>query len=81
MGMPDALQQLAKKGSGKKKGKKGRKIGRGKRHQSSLRYTAEKRWIKNKRLRMLRHIKRQRLDMQARGLFLAAFGETCPVPQ
>ena len=64
----DPLDLLIKKG-GRKKGKKGRKIGRGKRHLSSLRYTREERWRSNKKRRMGRHMRHFPLDLQAARLF------------
>lgn len=63
----DPLLALAKKGT-RKKGKKGRKIGRSKRHPAAQRYTAERRWEKNKRRRMQRHLRHYPNDSQARRL-------------
>lgn len=60
----DAL--IRKAGSGKKKGKKGRKIGRYSKHPSSMRYKSERRWEKNKLRRMRRHLRSYPGDLQAK---------------
>ena len=49
---------LASKGEARKKGKKGRKIGRCKRKPSNIRYTLEQRWKINKKKKQARHKKR-----------------------
>lgn len=49
----------------KKEGKKNRKLGRYARHLSSMRYKAEKRWIRNRVRRIERHLKRYPNDKQA----------------
>jgi hypothetical protein len=59
---------LVIKGASKKKGKKGRKIGRYAKHPSSMRYKAERRWEKNKVRRMRRHLKTYPSDLQAERL-------------
>lgn len=53
------------KSGARKKGKKGRKIGRYGKHPSSLRYKGERRWEKNKVRRMRRHVKHFPNDLQA----------------
>jgi len=59
-----AIDAILKKGGGKKKGKKGRKIGRVARHKSSLRYKNERRWLTNRLKRMARHMKHYPDDLQ-----------------
>ena len=71
--MPVDQAQLAAmlKTAGKKKGgkgKKGRKIGRSKKHPAAQRYLYDRRWIENKAKRMRRHLKRYPDDKQAQGL-------------
>lgn len=53
-----------KKG-GRKKGKKNRKWGRYEKHPSSVRYRAERRWIRNRQRRIQRHLRRYPKDAQA----------------
>ena len=53
-------QRRSKSGGGK------RKLGRYSRHLSSMRYKAEKRWLKNRVKRIERHLKRHPKDAQAR---------------
>lgn len=43
---------------GTKSGKKNRKFGRKKDKPAQKRYTAKKRWIKNKALRIVKHLKK-----------------------
>lgn len=64
------INALIGKGSkSRKKGKKGRKIGRYSKHPSSMRYRAEKRWETNRIRRVRRHLKRLPNDKQAREWF------------
>lgn len=63
-----AVDSIVKKAGGRKKGKKGRKIGRYSKHPSSMRYKGERRWVVNKAKRMRRHLKGHPNDAQARGL-------------
>ncbi len=60
----DVLQKIGGKKKGK--GKKGRKIGRSARHPSSQRYKAEQRWKTNRVKRIMKHVKAQPGDDQAR---------------
>lgn len=63
----DAVKALLKKaGSGKKKGKKGRKIGRTAKHPAFQRYKAERRRETNKVRWVMRHLKRFPSDLQTR---------------
>jgi ribosomal protein S15P/S13E len=62
-----AVSAVIKKAGGRKKGKKGRKIGRYSKHPSSMRYKGEKRWLVNKAKRIRRHLKNHPDDAQARG--------------
>ena len=57
---------LVKGKKNRKKGKKGRKIGRYAKHLSSQRYKAERRWEKNKVIRIERHLKKYPRDGQAK---------------
>lgn len=57
-----------KGGKTRKKGKKGRKIGRYSKHPSSMRYKSERRWTLNQRRRVRRHLKRCPADGQARSV-------------
>jgi hypothetical protein len=63
------LQQIGGKKKGK--GKKGRKIGRYSKHPSSMRYRAERRWEDNRIKRIMKHIKAQPNDNQAREILAA----------
>jgi hypothetical protein len=75
-GKSEALKQIDAvigKSGGKKKGSKGRKIGRYSKHLSSVRYRSERRWETNQVKRVRRHLKRQPSDTQARSWF-ADFG-------
>lgn len=56
-----------KKKGGSKSGGGARKVGRSKRHPSTARYTADRRWEKNKIRRVKRHLKYQPNDRQAQG--------------
>lgn len=78
-GAIDLIAQLARKGT-KKKGKKGRKLGRYGKHQSSLRYRAERRWEKNKLKRIAKHFKRYPGDMQAARIYHELTGRLLPLP-
>ncbi len=51
----------------RKGGKKGRKIGRQRKHPSHMRYTAQKRWIENKEHRTKRNLKKQKKVMEHAG--------------
>jgi hypothetical protein len=62
------LQALGITKGKKKKGKKGRKIGRYSKHPSSVRYRSERRWERNKVRRLRRHLKAYPDDLQAKGL-------------
>jgi ribosomal protein S15P/S13E len=66
--MPTVAEILALTGkkSTRKKGKKGRKIGRCKRHPAAARYTGEKRWTTNRIKRIRRHLKKYPNDVQAK---------------
>jgi len=66
----DAILKGGKKN--RKKGKKGRKIGRYNKHASSLRYKAERRWEKNKVVRIERHLKKYPNDGQAKRALVVA---------
>ncbi|HEX6972594.1 MAG TPA: hypothetical protein VF234_10290 [Limnochordia bacterium] len=67
-----AIDALLKKAGGKKKkGKKGRKIGRSAKHPAFQRYKSERRWESNKVRWVMRHLRRFPADLQARG-WLAA---------
>lgn len=70
--MATAIDAVLKKtGAGRKKGKKGRKIGRYTKHQASMRYKAERRWLTNRLRRIKRHLRRFPSDLQARGVLAA----------
>lgn len=62
------IAALLKSTSKKKKGKKGRKIGRSKRHPAAQRYLFDRRWLTNKVRRMRRYIRQFPNDFQAASL-------------
>jgi hypothetical protein len=66
----DAILKGGKKN--RKKGKKGRKIGRSKRHLAAQRYLSERRWEKNKVIRIERHLKKYPKDGQAKAALVVA---------
>lgn len=78
-GAIDLIAQLARKGT-KKKGKKGRKLGRYGKHPSSVRYRTERRWEKNQLRRIARHVRKYPDDMQARAAYQRITGRELPLP-
>jgi hypothetical protein len=75
-------------GTGAKKGRGGRKLGRYSKHPSSVRYRAERRWESNQVKRVMRHLRRYPGEVQARAFLAArdtrearAFLASLPIPE
>lgn len=60
-----AVVKKRAKGEARRKGKKNRKHGRYSRHPASMRYRSERRWERNKKRKLLRHLRRHPNDAQA----------------